>query len=584
VTSPTTLDASQLTVASAPVEGRQIVLAGPGAGKTEVVGRMAERYIENGVYPDEILVISFSQAALAATKRRTGRITEEGQGIDLTTIDSLAARIVVEHDNGRSFRGFDDTVRRATALLAGSGWDLSPVAHVIVDEVQDVVGVRARFVLALLDALAAEGTGFTLLGDPLQGIYDFQLGRDTMTCTELLDAARHRFGAVERTLTGEYRTRSQQTAVAATVRAALTGLSLEQRLQRLDSITVNLPPLGALDADAVADISGWSGSTALLCDTNIRAALVAQQVTALGLPVETVPSRDDPGLASWIADLLQNYPDLTLSREQFLSLASTDVTQTWLQRWRLLLTVSRGRRDLSLRDLAQELQSVWRAGLLERPIDGEVVASTVHRAKGLEFDNVVLVDPDQWGRRDEDTADAASRRLFVALTRARSRLARVRGVDTRGWSRDSRALAQVWIKRQPRRGGRGRPTAVLLEPWMARSLGPSAVDLASTVGSALTWERADELVTVDGDVLPSWTGHLDDLTPVARTGEEFGRLVADLTDPTLTRLPLLTGGRVEGTETVPGPPLPGGPGRHGFWTGARVAGTITFTRNTKGLS
>jgi hypothetical protein len=66
---------------------------------------------------------------------------------------------------------------------------------------------------------------------------------------------------------------------------------------------------------------------------------------------------------------------------------------------------------------------------------------------------------------------------------------------------------------------------------------------------------------------------VDDLV-VARTGEEFGRLVRRLSYG--DRVPHLAGGAVEGTETLVDYQHGDGPGRHGLWVGARVSGPISF--------
>ena len=58
------LDASQCAAASVGPQDRQIVLAGPGAGKSHVVGALAEHLIDEGVHPEEILVVSFSRSAV----------------------------------------------------------------------------------------------------------------------------------------------------------------------------------------------------------------------------------------------------------------------------------------------------------------------------------------------------------------------------------------------------------------------------------------------------------------------------------------------------------------------------------------
>ena len=62
---------------------------------------------------------------------------------------------------------------------------------------------------------------------------------------------------------------------------------------------------------------------------------------------------------------------------------------------------------------------------LQSSRDGDLVVSTIHRAKGLEFDNVAVVEPPEW-RSDADPAEEA-RVLFVAMTRARDALAHIKG-------------------------------------------------------------------------------------------------------------------------------------------------------------
>ena len=80
--------------------------------------------------------------------------------------------------------------------------DLTDVRHLIVDEVQDLVGVRARLVLAVLATLPPD-VGFTLLGDPHQAVYDFQLeDQHDMTSKQFLDRARQLGVVKEVRLTG----------------------------------------------------------------------------------------------------------------------------------------------------------------------------------------------------------------------------------------------------------------------------------------------------------------------------------------------------------------------------------------------
>ena len=62
------LDDDQLSVATSAASVRQVVIAGPGAGKTHVVSRLVENLIvDEGIDPVQgLLVLSFSNAAVMA--------------------------------------------------------------------------------------------------------------------------------------------------------------------------------------------------------------------------------------------------------------------------------------------------------------------------------------------------------------------------------------------------------------------------------------------------------------------------------------------------------------------------------------
>ncbi|MEK8226498.1 UvrD-helicase domain-containing protein [Oerskovia sp. M15] len=82
------LDDSQQAAVEVVAGTRQVVVAGPGSGKTEVVSALIDRLIEEeGVDPDDgILVVSFSNAAVhAADARRRRRGAEP---VVIMTLDS----------------------------------------------------------------------------------------------------------------------------------------------------------------------------------------------------------------------------------------------------------------------------------------------------------------------------------------------------------------------------------------------------------------------------------------------------------------------------------------------------------------
>ena len=90
------LDESQLAAVQIEPDERQIVIAGPGSGKTEVVSALIEHLTEEmDVDPvDGLLVISFSNAAVHAAE---SRLRAHGAApVSVQTMDSLAAEILRE--------------------------------------------------------------------------------------------------------------------------------------------------------------------------------------------------------------------------------------------------------------------------------------------------------------------------------------------------------------------------------------------------------------------------------------------------------------------------------------------------------
>lgn len=563
------LDTAQDEAASIAPGERQIVIAGPGAGKSEVVGALARRFVDGGLNPQGILVISFSRAAVDIVRRRTVDVTHEGEQVDAATIDSLAARVI--HDLGEDdtvFTGYERNIEIAVRLLLESERPpFDDIDHVIVDEIQDVVGVRARFVEALLTHGVRADTGFTLLGDPLQSIYGFaEKDMATRTAEHLLACLKSRFQPTVRELTGEYRSRTADARLIGGARADLLLLAGQDRLRRLRTLLSDLSPLGDIDDEVVADIADWTGTTALLCDTNARAALVAGQFSAAGVPVETAGSAAHPSLAPWLAQVLTGRGESAMTRAEFLDAATGLGVQDPVLAWRALVTVGDARRGIDIRRLADRLVGRTVPPELARLPESRIISSTVHRAKGLEFDNVVMVDPERWTHKNSHPDDDA-RLLFVAASRAHGRLTTARGPETKRWSKGRGPWARWEFRPHPR----AVPGGTLLAPsdmWPAENLVRTP-----DCGVQLTWERADiGHLDAKGDEVPTWNAAVAGQI-VAMTSAGFGAYMKSHRH--VDRLKL-EGGRIHGFETRISPASDGSPI---FRLMPRIAGPLTWERN-----
>ena len=115
---PTT---EQTPVISATADSQLFVEAGPGTGKSEtLVARLAWLLGGGGLNPSQILVLSFSVAAVRELKARIDRAHKDGNTnlafIDLRTFDSFASRflrLVIPQDELRDL-DYDQRIHRAT--------------------------------------------------------------------------------------------------------------------------------------------------------------------------------------------------------------------------------------------------------------------------------------------------------------------------------------------------------------------------------------------------------------------------------------------------------------------------------------
>ncbi|MEK8070724.1 ATP-dependent helicase [Rhodococcoides navarretei] len=433
------LDADQMAIVNAPANARTLVTAGAGQGKTEVVAaRVDHLAASEGLSPSvEILVLSFSRAAVAAVRRRTA---ERDSGTPhVRTFDSFASFLLGENDV-ELHGGFDHRIREATKLLKGQG-DLAGVEdlrHVIFDEVQDLVGDRAELVLALLGKLGDE-VGFTALGDPLQGIYDFTLeeSRSKRTSDDFRHELVANFGARVLSLSVNYRAQGRRpkdvVRLGIKMRDEPSNTTAAGHLKNLSN---TFPHSGI--------VSDWSflyeqnGSVAVLCATNGEVLRVSRVLSTQNICHVVRRNAEDFGAARWIADVFDGMAGPEVARGDVVSRIEEQLEgilrdEAW---YRLKAAESRPRSkdQLNLHRIRGLISGRGLPLELTEPDSVDIVVSTIHRAKGLEFDSVYFVHPD-WVKGDPDSW-ARLRERYVALSRARHDIAVVELPSDWSWFED----------------------------------------------------------------------------------------------------------------------------------------------------
>ncbi|HJW55297.1 MAG TPA: UvrD-helicase domain-containing protein [Burkholderiaceae bacterium] len=465
-------DPQQRAVIEADPAARILVHAGPGTGKTQVSALRLAHLISAGLKPGEILTLSFSRSAVRTLMRRLERsagasaaVTEDLRHLSVRTFDSWTFRILRqlgETPTDLLATSYEKNIRTLTERIEGEDASavrtlLGGVRHVIIDEFQDLPGVRGRLVLALLRLLAPQtggGAGFTVLGDPAQAIYGFAAGAEDSGESEKEDYWAMLWACYGDTLreielTRNYRAVTSLSEVTLQLRNILRRKTAgEKKLEMVDRFIDQLPTSTTrLSAEWLICLP--EGSVAILTRTNGEALRVAQQllgkdVEGPGVPFILQLAGYRHPVPAWIAALLsqlragnlvksrfdQIYAHITgkYSAAQIEALRLPPADAAWS---RLLHASGAAETETSLDMTELRKRMDWPDAFPDDQAvpDAGLYITTIHQAKGMEFDSVALLRHER-GEQESSNMDRAEEACvnFVAITRAGKQLGAI-GAD-----------------------------------------------------------------------------------------------------------------------------------------------------------
>jgi ATP-dependent DNA helicase RecQ len=452
-----------------------LVLAGPGSGKTRVlVHRIAYLLRVRRENPRGILALAYNRHAAVEIRRRLADlIGDDAKGVTVMTCHALAMRLA-----GVSFAAqaqaagdatrdpFRDALLQAIALLKGADLPsdeadeqrsrlLAGFRWILVDEYQDVGPEQYELIAALAGRTLDDEDGrlnLFAVGDDDQNIYAF-----AGASVEFIRRFEADYKAKPSYLTDNYRSTAHIIAAANAMIAPGVARMKADHPIAIDRARTKAAPGGAWQArDSVTQgrvqiLPGGSGANTqalaimmelqrlqgLSTDWNwSSAAVIAREWKYLdpvrsyceqnGSPVqmgdEGAPHfwrlRETQALVAWL-------------RERGEPLLKPDSVVQWLDSqppgpWIELLqeaadayALETGNAELPF-SLFVEWLAEW--GREVRRRQRGLLLLTAHRAKGLEFDHVAVLDGGWNGRSEGEDADAARRLHYVAMTRARHTL------------------------------------------------------------------------------------------------------------------------------------------------------------------
>ena len=471
---------AQIKVVTAPLNRNMLILAGPGSGKTRtVVHRCAYLLRVERVRPQSVLVCCFNRSAAVELRRRlTDLVGDDARGVTILTYHALAMRLL-----GYSFQGkssseagaldFEALITDATRLLRGekvaAGMEadevrdrlLSGFQHILVDEYQDIDEGQYEMISAIAGRTLDDPDqklSILAVGDDDQNIYTFRGAN-----VQFIRRFQQDYEAEVHYLVENYRstrciiqTSNQLIAANSDRMKTEHPICIDRHRQMLpaggdfarrDTLTSGrVQVVGVTDVTAQAHavltelhrlqelgVSDWS-NMAVMSSRHDDLVLVRTLAEAQGVPVYWNAGKGAMPCLHQVREI-RSFLQLVSGSRSRLRRASglmtvvgelfpQSTTNPWVVFLRQLIAdwqTETQDAELPVTDALEFFYEACIEGRREFSCGNGVVLSTVHAAKGTEFDHVLLAGP--WRIEGNRAQQEEQRRAFyVGMTRSRKTL------------------------------------------------------------------------------------------------------------------------------------------------------------------
>ena len=415
-------------------ESRFIVVpAGPGSGKTYVlVRKLASLILMEDIKSEKLLMLTFSRAAASEFKKRlTELIGNAAKYVEIKTFHSYCFDILGQRG---TLEKSENIVKAATREIIDNRVEISRITKsiLVIDEAQDMSADE----FALIEALIARNEDIRVIavGDDDQNIYAFR-GSDSMHLKQLLT----KYGGVQYNMLENFRSHRSiikcANDFARCIPNRLKSYPIIETHKEDGNVRFTLHQCENYEVAIVNDILSrkGNGTTGVLTSRNEDALIIAALLNRSGQKARLIQSNEGFSLS----DLAELHLFIKLIKEQATSVISESV---WLSTKQQISTRFSESTDLKtalwcinafeteystkyVSDLENFILESDIADFEERK-QGEIIVSTIHKAKGHEYDNVFISLKGLQYISDEE-----KRVIYVGLTRARHTLSVHSNVD-----------------------------------------------------------------------------------------------------------------------------------------------------------
>jgi ATP-dependent DNA helicase RecQ len=405
-----------------------VVAAGPGSGKTRVlVHKLASLLLMEDVKHEQLLMVTFSRAAATEFKMRLLKLIGNAANyIEIKTFHSYCFDLLGKVG---SLEKSDVVLKKTIEKIKNKEVEVSRITKtvLVIDEAQDMDEDEFNLINALMEQ--NEDMRVIAVGDDDQNIYEFRgasskyleqfIQVNKATKHELVENYRSKSNLVE--FTNQFVTRIRHRLKDAPIIAMQTDNG-KIKLVRYYSDNLITPLVQAILT------SGLTGTTCVLTKTNEEALQITGLLLKNGMQAKLIQTNDGFSLYN-LSEVRFFLSQLNLADDVFI--ISDD---KWANAKQALLNKFGNSTKLEVckniikdfeatnpkKKYKSDLEVFIHESKLEDFFDenGETIfVSTIHKAKGKEFDNVFLLLANFNLATDE-----AKRQLYVAMTRAKHNL------------------------------------------------------------------------------------------------------------------------------------------------------------------
>lgn len=405
-----------------------VVAAGPGSGKTRVlVHKLASLLLMEDVKHEQLLMVTFSRAAATEFKKRLLKLIGNAANyIEIKTFHSYCFDLLGKVG---SLEKSDAILKKTIDKIKSREVEPSRITKtvLVIDEAQDMDEDEFNLINALMEQ--NEEMRVIAVGDDDQNIYEFR-GASSKYLEQFIQVN----SAAKHELVENYRSKSNlvefTNQYVTKIHHRLKDIPIIAKQTDNGRIKLVRYQSGNLITPLVHDIltTGLTGTICVLTKTNEEALQITGLLLKNEMQARLIQTNDGFSLYN-LSEVRFFFSQLNLAGDVFI--ISDDV---WANAKRELINKFRNSTKLEVctniikdfeatnpkKKYKSDLEVFIRESKLEDFFNenGETIfVSTIHKAKGKEFDNVFLML-----ENFNPATDEAKRQLYVAMTRAKQNL------------------------------------------------------------------------------------------------------------------------------------------------------------------